>query len=1085
MTSPPTFPGEEERLQVLDAYDLIDTLPEEALDDLAQLASQIFEVPIALISLVDGHRQWFKARFGLDEVAFPREISFCAHALGSPELFVIPDAAVDERFAGNPLVTGPTGIRFYAGAPLVSPEGAILGALCVMDREPRLLSAPQEETLLVLSRLAMSQLELRRQGLELRRQTQALAISEGKLRAIFENGPDSVKLLSSDATLLEVNPAGLELMEAENLEGVAGQSLLPLVAPEDRPLVRNMLTAVAAGERRTVHFRIIGLKGKLRWVEMSGAPFQDHQSGQNFVLGVSRDITDRKLAEQKIERLNRLYAVSSRISELIVRIKNPTELYDQACRIAVDQGGLSLAWVGLARPDSELLRPVAHCGKDEGYLDDLRISIQGPGPAGRAFREGEGVHCNDIATDPISAGYWDGALRQGFQSCAAFPLRVGGASIGVFMVYCNQTDCFDTEEMQLLGGLAENISFALESHQQEERRLLAEERYRTLFEYAPDGIVIADGESIYLDVNDSACRMLGYAREELIGLSATDIVVPAEIPFIDTALSEIKGQAEYYREWKFRRKDGTEFAAEVIATMMPDGNILGVIRDISERKRTEGRLRRLIESNAQGVMFWKTNGTITDANDAFLDLIGYSRADLEEGLMDWRDLTPPEFHHLDRKALQEMTATGVCTPFEKEYLRKDGTRIPVLLGAALFEDNPEEGSCFVLDLTERKRLEQQFLRAQRMESIGTLAGGIAHDLNNVLAPIMMSIDLLQMKFSDAASQHLLALISTSSHRGADMVQQLLSFARGVEGRRLEVQIRHLIREIEKIVNDTFLKHIEVRTRVPDKLSTVLGDPTQLHQVLLNLCLNARDAMPHGGILTITAKNILLDAHYAGLHPEAKEGPYVFIQVDDTGTGMPPDVMEKIFDPFYTTKEIGKGTGLGLSTSIAIVKSHGGFIRVYSEAGAGSKFEVYLPARTEASSAAAEALVELPRGNGELILVVDDEASVREVTRQTLEAFGYRVIVAGDGSEALAIYASQSEEIAVVLTDMMMPVMDGPSTIRVLRKMNPGVRIIGASGLASNGHVTRSAGMGVKHFLSKPYAAPALLKAIKETLFPKP
>jgi PAS domain S-box-containing protein len=491
-----------------------------------------------------------------------------------------------------------------------------------------------------------------------------------------------------------------------------------------------------------------------------------------------------------------------------------------------------------------------------------------------------------------------------------------------------------------------------------------------------------------------------------------------------------------------------------------------------------------VESNVQGVLFWKIDGGITEANDAFLDMVGYSRRDLKEGLLDWEKMTPPGYEEDDRKGIENLARDGICAPYEKELFRKDGSRVPVLLGSAVFEDSPGEGVCFVLDQTERKKLEQQFLRAQRMESIGTLAGGIAHDLNNVLGPIIMSLDLLRMQFPDHSSQNLLALISSSAHRGADMVRQVLSFARGVEGQRLEVQIKHLIRDIEKIVNDTFLKHIEVRAIVPHDLWTVLGDPTQIHQVLLNLCVNARDAMPESGTLTLSAENVALDEHYASLAKEARPGPYVVLQVEDSGTGMPPEVAERIFDPFFTTKEVGKGTGLGLSTSLAIIKSHGGFIRVYSEVGKGTKFKIYLPAQTEASaSMAEEQIAEMPRGNGELVLVVDDESVVRQITQQTLEAFGYRVVLAVEGADALAIYAARREEISVVLTDMMMPVMDGPATIQVLTRLNPDIRIIAASGLTANGNMAQVSRLGVKYFLPKPYTAETLLKTLREALKP--
>jgi PAS domain S-box-containing protein len=464
-------------------------------------------------------------------------------------------------------------------------------------------------------------------------------------------------------------------------------------------------------------------------------------------------------------------------------------------------------------------------------------------------------------------------------------------------------------------------------------------------------------------------------------------------------------------------------------------------------------------------------------------MVGYTREEMEAGEINWILLTPMEYAQLDEKALETVIATGACAPYEKDFVRKDGSRVPIMIGAATFENNREEGVCFILDLTESKKIERNALRNQRMESIGTLAGGIAHDLNNTLTPIIMALELLKSQFKDRASQELLAVLNSSAQRGADMVRQVLSFARGVEGRRMEVQVKHLLREIEKIVNDTFLKNIELRTIFPAKLWTVIGDPTQLHQVLLNLCVNARDAMPKGGILMLSAENLTLDSHYAGLtlSGEAAAGPYVLIEVKDTGTGMPADVLEKIFDPFFTTKELGKGTGLGLSTSLAILKSHKAFLQVQSELGKGTTFSVYIPAEINSSLKVQELACEHPRGHGELILVVDDEPAVRQITQQTLELFGYRAILACDGVEAVGLYALHGAEIAVVLTDIMMPVMDGPTMIQVLLKMNPKLLIIGASGFASDRHAFASTSAGVKQFLAKPYTAETLLVALQQVL----
>ena len=298
----------------------------------------------------------------------------------------------------------------------------------------------------------------------------------------------------------------------------------------------------------------------------------------------------------------------------------------------------------------------------------------------------------------------------------------------------------------------------------------------------------------------------------------------------------------------------------------------------------------------------------------------------------------------------------------------------------------------------------------------------------------------------------------------------------MEGDRTILQLKHLILEIRQVIKETFPKSIEVDCETSRNLWTVSGDATQLHQVLMNLCVNARDAMPNGGILTISAENFLVDEHYAKMHIDAKIGSYIVATVADTGMGITHEVLDRIFEPFFTTKELGKGTGLGLSTVLGIVKSHGGFINVYSEVGKGSKFEVYLPAQ-ETAETPEEKELELPHGSRELVLIVDDEPSIREITKTSLEAYNYKAITASDGIEAIALYAEYRDKISIVLTDMLMPSMDGITTIRTLHKINPNVKIIVISGLATSDKMNSAYDLGIKAFLSKPYTAKQLLETI--------
>ena len=390
--------------------------------------------------------------------------------------------------------------------------------------------------------------------------------------------------------------------------------------------------------------------------------------------------------------------------------------------------------------------------------------------------------------------------------------------------------------------------------------------------------------------------------------------------------------------------------------------------------------------------------------------------------------------------------------------------------------------CYIAeDVTEKKQLERQYLRAQRLESVGTLASGLAHDLNNVLAPIVMALRLFRAKLPEPEDQELLTNLESSARRGADIIRQVLTFARGVEGERQPVALPLLAGELEKIIRETFARSLQLETHVPEDLRPILGDSTQLYQVLMNLCVNARDAMPAGGLLRIEARNVQLDADATRSHPGARPGDYVWIAVADTGTGIAPEVIDKIFDPFYTTKDIGHGTGLGLPTTLTIVKSHGGWITVESEPGRGSEFRVYLPASPAGRAAALKsALSEQPGGQGELVLVVDDDSTMRQVARTTLIKAGYQVITATDGGEALTLFEAQRHRIAVVLTDMMMPLMDGPTLVAALRRIDPRIPIITMSGLVETRSLPPYPSL-VSSFLEKPFTAETLLNAVHAAL----
>jgi CheY-like chemotaxis protein len=380
-------------------------------------------------------------------------------------------------------------------------------------------------------------------------------------------------------------------------------------------------------------------------------------------------------------------------------------------------------------------------------------------------------------------------------------------------------------------------------------------------------------------------------------------------------------------------------------------------------------------------------------------------------------------------------------------------------------------------------METQFLQAQRMEVIGSLAGGIAHDLNNILAPIALVGGLLKEKLGDPADQELLEMALSGSKRGAEIIKQLLAFGRGQQGRRVAVQLRHLIREMVQMMRETFPREIDLRHEASADLWPVVGDSTQLHQVLLNLCVNARDAMRTGGRLSLGAANATLAAGDGVLPPDKSPGPYVSLMISDTGQGIPPEIQHRIFDPFFTTKPLGEGTGLGLSTVLAIVRNHGGFIRLDSAAGKGSTFKVFLPACPgEVEAAAATSLRPPPAGGGgQTILVVDDERNIRDAMRALLEREQFVVLTAMHGEDALAQFRQHRASIKLVLTDVMMPVMNGVTLVRELRRIDPVVKIIAMSGLGSVDHGGELAALGVPDVLMKPCAGTTLLETVHRHL----
>jgi PAS domain S-box-containing protein len=667
-----------------------------------------------------------------------------------------------------------------------------------------------------------------------------------------------------------------------------------------------------------------------------------------------------------------------------------------------------------------------------------------------------------------------------------------GEERAVLAIKAGANDYLIKGDLARLGPAIEReLSDAAERRQQrqtEHALEAAEANFRTLVENSITGIYVIQGDR-FVYVNPTVCSILGYTAEELTSRPFLEFIDPAQRSIVEENVRKrMDGVVESVRySLRMLRKNGSMAEVEAHGSRADYNgrpSILGILLDISKRKQAEERFSKIFRASPVGITLSSTNDDVIDeANDAFLEMIGHNREAVigrsaaEIGL--WANAE-------DRnRAFKEFRASGRIQNLETELISKSSAKVQVLVSIEVVEIGTDKCVLtFFHDITARKKMEAQFLRNQRMESIGTLAGGIAHDLNNALAPILMSAQLLRMEFTDPEVLQTLDILEASAKRGADMVKQVLTFARGIEGKHGTVQIMYLIRDMVSMMKQTFPKSIRVDELGSEEIWPISGDATQLHQVLLNLCVNARDAMPDGGTLTLSAENIHFDENSARIHPEAVPGPYVMVGVIDTGTGMQPQIQERIFDPFFTTKEVGKGTGLGLSTVRSIVKNHNGFLTLDTAEGKGAHFKVYLPATgSRAASSAIFARPVLPGGNGEWVLVVDDEALIRDIARQMLQTFGYHVLTAMNGAEAVATCAKHVGKIQVMVTDLSMPVMDGAAAIEAVRTIDPDISFIVASGSIPESRIKAPEASTVYAFLEKPYTPEKLLTTIYKALHP--
>jgi PAS domain S-box-containing protein len=655
---------------------------------------------------------------------------------------------------------------------------------------------------------------------------------------------------------------------------------------------------------------------------------------------------------------------------------------------------------------------------------------------------------------------------------------------------------------QRLARLGPSVRRALHEAEEHRNRTQAEaalakseQKYRRLFETSRDAIMtLFPPNWKFTSANPATVALFGARDEQEFTSLGLWEVSPERQP--DGELSSLKAQrmiatameqGSHLFDWTHQRINGEPFPATVLLTCVELEGAMGLqatVRDITERKQMEeanARLAMAVEQAAEAIVITDAAGTILYVNPAFEHISGYPQ---QEAIgQNPRILKSGKQDAAFYQRMWAVLESGQVWQGRFINKRKDGLLYEEEATISAIRNAAGQILNYVAvkrDITERLRNERLALRSQRLEAIGALAGGVAHDLNNALAPIMMGVELLRMDFP--GQSRILDTFQISAQRAADMVRQLLSFARGAEGERVTVQPCHLIKELHYIVKGTFPKNILLEVKCEPQLPTLLGDATQLHQVLLNLCVNARDAMPGGGTLTLEAQRVAVDAVFASSLPDAKPGDYVMLRVRDTGTGIPPEILDRVFEPFFTTKGLNKGTGLGLSNVMGIVKGHGGFVQVESKVGQGSTFAAYLPAGDAEGNTASADKAELEfRGQGETILFVDDEGIVRDTVRAVLRRLNFQVVTAIDGADGLIHAVEHRDDLRAIITDLHMPHMDGLNFVRALRRILPDIPVVVASGLMEEAVASELRTLGVTSRLDKPFTE-SQLAAVLQSIF---
>lgn len=1052
--------NEVERIEALHRYAILDTDSNGEFDRVVNLASRQFDVPIALVSLVDVDRQWFKASCGLKASETSRDVAFCAHAILAKDVFVVLDATKDDRFKNNPLVRDGLKIRFYAGAPLLNAEGLALGTLCIIDDKPRPEFSETDKRLLSdLADIVVDHIEMR--------YSTAAELEQSKqfTQAVLENIHDGVVACDADGNLSLFNRA------ARQFHGVDSKPIPPeqwadefdlFEADGETPLsmARVPLYRALNGETVEDQEMVIAPNDQPACFIVANATVMLNSKGKKIgAVASMQDVTHARNSAYKIAEADAKFRAIFDHTFQFCGLLDVDGIMLEANQTALDFGGFDRDTVA-----GKLLWETPWWPDDDAIKSRMKDAIRSAA-AGNFERYEVNAKSGQGDLIPI-----DFSLKP-----------IMDADGNVINLIAEGRDISERRKAE-----------------QALRRNQAE--LELIFNGIPMWIFFKDDKNTILRLNQSAADSLGKTVEDVEGLNTYDLYPEFAKKYHDDDLAVIRsGQPklgiveeyvtdEGHRGWVRTDKvpyidpeTGNRFVFVASSDITSEKVAVEGLRD------SETRYRNLYNATPTMLHSVDGDGKLLSVSDYWLERLGYERDEVI-GRKSTDFLTPESAARAMKNVMPQQSETGNCKDIEHQMQTKSGEIVDVLLSAVAEHDpdgNLVSAMAVLTDITDRKIVERQFLQAQKMESVGQLTGGLAHDFNNLLGVVLGNLQLIERSVEDEKSLRRIAAASAAVEKGAELTRRLLAFSRKQKLEAELVDPTPLVAGMSDMLHRVLGEKVSLQCTLADNLPNIRTDAAQLESALLNLAVNARDAMPTGGKLTLETEFIILDDDYVANVDGLAAGAYVMIAVTDTGEGIPADKLEKVFEPFFTTKEVGSGTGLGLSMVYGFTKQTGGYTRIYSEVGHGTTVRLYLPVDANVAEKAVhdrQAIsASIADGNGELILVVEDQEDVRDMAAALLEDLGYRVVTANCGNTALNLLAERTD-IDLMFTDMVMPGgMDGSQLASHARRVYPNMPTVFTTGYADaavlrDGQITSS-----KNLVTKPYRRSDLASKIGAAL----